>query len=166
MRDLPSSLGRRITTMKEKREKDQFTPTIRIPIDGKLDDRVNIRKEPKTFDEMPEEIQRIVIGRDRKNPGKKTETTLDKLQQKHVMAILLYVAKMSPVMKTDIYSNVSRCSSMAEKIDTLYSMGLVDIYHAARTNSEIVVATERGKRVAEQIEAIVDIIENRSYVYR
>ena len=138
---------------------------IVIPINGKLDDRVNIRKEPKTFDEMPEEIQRIVIGRDRKDSGKKTETTLDKLQQKHVMAILLYVAKMSPVMKTDIYSNVSRCSSMADKIDTLYSMGLVDIYHAARTNSEIVVATEKGKRVAEHIETIIDIIEYSPRTY-
>lgn len=138
---------------------------IVIPIDGKLDNRTNIRKQPKTFDEMPEEIQRILVGRDRKNTDRKM-TTLDKLQQKHVMAILLYVSKMSPVMKTDIYSNVSRCSSMAEKIDTLYSMGLVDIYHAARTNSEIVVATERGKMVAELIEQIIDIIENRSYVYR
>ncbi|MBR6910401.1 MAG: hypothetical protein IKN41_00915 [Candidatus Methanomethylophilaceae archaeon] len=135
-----------------------------IPIDGRLDDRTNIRKEPKTFEEMPEEIQRILIGREKKNSGR-SETVLDKLQQKHVMAILLYVSKMSPVMKTDIYSNVSRCSSMADKIDTLYSMGLVDIYHAARTNSEIVVATEKGKRVAEHIETIIDIIEYSPRTY-
>jgi len=138
-------------------------PSLRrdsIPIDGRLDDRRNVKKEPKPFDELPPEIQRLLIGKD--NGKGSEESTLDKLCSKHVLTTLMYVAKMSPVMKSDIYSNVSRCSNMAEKIDILYSFGLIDIYYAARTRSNIIVITPKGKQVAEVIDEIISIIDGES----
>ena len=138
-------------------EEDVSKPKVVIPINGRLDDRVNIKKEPKPFDELPPELQRLLITKG----GRKDEeqSTLDKLSSRHVMSTLLYVAKMSPVMKSDIYSNVSRCSNMSEKIDILYDMGLIDVYYAARTRSNIVVITPKGIRVAEYIEEIISLVE-------
>lgn len=129
---------------------------ITIPLDGRLDSRRNVKKEPRPFSELPPEVQRLLLN---KRPESSAETVLEKLSSKHMLTTLLYVAKMSPVMKSDIYNDVSRCSNMAQKIDTLYSMGLINIYQAVRTKSNIVVITERGRRVAESIEEMIDVIE-------
>ena len=129
---------------------------ISIPLNGRLDSRKNVKKEPRPFSELPPDVQRLLLN---KRPEVDAETVLDKLSSKHMLTTLLYVAKMSPVMKSDIYNDVSRCSNMAEKIDTLYSMGLINIYQAVRTKSNIVVITERGRRVAETLEEMIDVIE-------
>ena len=47
---------------------------------------------------------------------------------------------------------------MSEKIDDLYSLGLIDIYHAARTNSNVIIITDKGRTVAGLVEEMVGLI--------
>ena len=136
------------------RKKDEVAPTLKIGVG--LDERRNVRKEPRPFEELPPDVQRLLLGNGHSEGGRKS--TLEILGSKHVLATLLYVAKTSPVLKSDIYNNISRCSNMAEKIDDLYSLGLIDIYHAARTNSNVIIITDKGRTVAGLVEEMVEMI--------
>ncbi len=116
---------------------------VTIPLSGQLDDRRNVKKNPKTLDELPEDIRALL--QNRSDTGKRDDTILDILGSKHMLTTLLYVNRMSPVLKSDIYNNVSKCSNMSEKVHTLHSLGLVDIYRPIRTRTNVVVITEKGR---------------------
>ena len=156
MRGLPSSLGRRMTTMKEKREKEEFTPTIGIPIGGPLDSRKNVDLEPRPFTDLPEEVQAMLMS---KKTDNKERSTLDILSQRHMLALILYIERMQPVLKCDIYNDISRGAGMAEKINDLHRLGLIEVYQTARYNSNIIVLTDKGRRTAEIIRQMVGIIQ-------
>jgi len=126
-----------------------------IPITGKLDDRVNVFKEPKPFEELPEDVQRFLV--DKRNNSKE-RSALQKLESKHMLSILVYIDSMSPVVKSDIYNNISRCSNMSEKLTDLYGMGLIDIYKTAYANTNVVIITEKGHQVVGYIKQIAEIL--------
>ena len=128
-----------------------------IPLDGKLDDRKNVSKEPKPFDELPPDIQRIL--EDRKEDSKVKKTTLRMMEGKYIMSILCYINQMSPVVKSDVYNNISRANNMAKKIDDLETMGLIRIYKTTKTNTNVIVITPKGKKVADQIMLMVNTID-------
>jgi len=88
-------------------------------------------------------------------------SVMDKLESMYVLRMILYISRMSPVTKSDIYNNVARHSRMPEKIGYLEEMGLVKIYHTGKTNSSVIVITDRGRAVADLITEIVDIIEEK-----
>ncbi len=130
-----------------------------IPISGKLDDRKNVRSSPRPFEELPEEIQKIL--NDRKGPARNSHrNTIQMLEGKHVLSLIMYLDKMSPVLKSDVYSDISRTAGMAEKLDDLREMGLIEIYNTVRSNSNVIVITDKGRAVASMIKDIVGLVED------
>ena len=128
-----------------------------IPLSGKLDDRENVWQNPKPFEELPPEVQRLIVNKRRKYSGERS--TLDKLEGKHVLSMILYIDKMSPVMKTDIYSDVSRSNNMSEKLKDLSDMGIVDVYSTVKGSGNVFMITEKGRRISGLIDDIVKIID-------
>ncbi|MBE6514990.1 MAG: hypothetical protein E7Z69_08240 [Thermoplasmata archaeon] len=88
-----------MTTMKEKREKEVFTPTIRIPIGGPLDSRKNVDLEPRPFTDLPEEVQAMLMS---KKTDNKERSTSGILSQRHMLALILYIERMQPVLKAAV----------------------------------------------------------------
>ena len=145
--------------MDEPVTKSQKDGGIRLRIGDGLDSRKNVWAEPRPFDELPEDVRNYLSDRTTSD-RKKERTTIEKLEGKHVLSTILYINSVSPVMKSDIYNNVSRSSSMIEKIGDLYDMGLVEIYNTGHTNASVIVMTDKGKRVAKVLTEILDVIEN------
>ena len=67
---------------------------------------------------------------------------------------------MSPVLKSDLYNDISRGSGMPGKIEALQKMGLLEIYYTARTTANVIVITDKGKKVASVIRDMLNIIDN------
>ena len=130
-----------------------------IPIDGRLDGRRNVKDNPIPYDELPEDVKAFIARRG-KDKGREA-TILDTLSSKHVLTILMYVGKMSPVVKSDIYNDVSRCSNMGEKIESLNELGLIKIYRPARTKTNVVVITDKGREVVARLQGILDVIDDK-----
>ena len=132
-------------------------PHVSIPLNGTVHDRGNAFKNPIPSEDLPPEIQRFLSsGRGRDRGSRKTIQILEGV---HVLSLLIFVSNMSPVIKTDIHAHVSRCAGMNDKIDDLAGLGLLKVYHTARNNTNIVVITEKGKEVADRLQAILDYID-------
>ena len=120
----------------------------------------NDRKGPRPIDNLPPEVQRVL---DDRRTAKETggKATVEILEGKHVLSTLLYISRLSPVLKSDIYNDISRCSTMPEKLEGLQSAGLVEIHHTGRTDSNVIIITEKGRKVADLInEMLVSIDDN------
>ena len=131
-----------------------------IPIGGKLDSRDNIAKQPIGYEELPEDLKRFLA--DRKGKEKRSKKALEIMEGKHMLSMLLYVDSMSPVMKTDIYSSISRSGNMPDKIDDMVRLGLFKVFYTARGNSNVVTITPKGREVADIIRQMLDILEEPS----
>ena len=131
-----------------------------IPISGKLDDRENIRKTPYKLEELPESLRSLLLQKKEPSGGGGARSTLEILESKHVISILMYLDEMSPVLKSDIYSNISRSATMAEKIEDLRKIGLVDVYWTAKANTNVVVITDKGRKIAGMFREILDLVGN------
>ena len=142
-------------------ETEEQSTSRTIPFGGKLDDRENIDTLRRSFDDLPKEVQDLLISR-KNRLSKETRSTIAVLEQKHMLTLILYLDKMSPVLKTDIYNDVSRCSNMTQKLDDLEDLGLISTYYTGRTNSHIMMITEKGRLVADCIREIRSIIESDS----
>ncbi len=121
-----------------------------------MDSRKNVWQEPLPYSELPEDLRKILA--DRSN-NKKGNSALNILEEKHMMSMIVYIDEMSPVLKGDIYNNISRSTNMASKIDELASIGLVQIYRTVNVSSNVIVITEKGRKVAALIRDMVDAIE-------
>lgn len=130
---------------------------ISLPISGVLDERKNVKKEPRRFEELPPEIQKIL--EDRKVQKSNNKTIMESLESKYIMSLILYLDRMSPTVKSDIYNDVSRSATMPGKIDTLEKLGLIQVYRTAHTNTNVVVITDKGRSVAGKIRELVELIE-------
>ena len=84
---------------------------------------------------------------------------VQKLEGKHMLSLILYLDNMAPVIKTDVYNDVARSSSMLTRIDDLEAMGLVRIYPTGRTNNKVVTMTDKGREVAKVIRKMIEVIE-------
>ncbi|WII08198.1 hypothetical protein PED39_03075 [Methanomassiliicoccales archaeon LGM-RCC1] len=132
--------------------------TMSIPIGKKLDGRESVASEPHDYDDLPEEVKKFVSDRyGRKKPER---TAIQKLEGKHMLSLILYLDNMAPVIKTDIYNDVARSSSMLERIDDLEEMGIVKIYATGRTNNKVVTMTDKGRKVAKIVREMVSIAED------
>jgi len=129
-----------------------------IPLSGKLDGRENVKMTPRPFEDIPEDVRRILAIRS--NPDAKKTSVIDVLMEKHVLSAIIYIDRMSPVMKSDVYSDISRSSGMSGKIVSLYRLGIIEIFGTV-SGAEILVITEKGRRIAALIREIVDIVEGR-----
>lgn len=84
---------------------------------------------------------------------------VQKLEGKHMLSLILYLDNMAPVIKTDVYNDVARSSSMLTRIDDLEAMGIVRIYPTGRTNNKVVTMTDKGREVAKVIRKMIEITE-------
>ena len=143
---------------KEEEPNKEVTPRLTIPINGPLDRKKNSWDEPKPFDELPPEVQAMLLRRAEKK--EKGRGTLEILEGKHVMSCLLFIEEKEPVLKSDIYNNISRSAGMVEKINELCGLGLINIYETARTHSNVIVLTDKGHRTVSAIRHLISIAED------
>ncbi len=111
---------------------------------------------PIPDEELPEEVQKYIF---RRSEGHAEKSTLERLEGKHVMRMILYIDEMSPVAKSDIYNNITRSVNVVAKLDDLADMGIIGIYRTGKTNLNVIVITEKGRLVAQLIRDMVDEIE-------
>ena len=130
-----------------------------IPISGALDDRKRASENPRSYEELPEDIRWILM--ERKSESNEKKGVLQVMEEKHVMTALLFIDEMSPVLKSDVYNTVSRSANMVHKLDEMRAIGLIEIYETARTNSNVIVITDRGHEVAELVRHMIDLINGK-----
>ena len=133
------------------------TSVTTIPIGKKLDSRENVANEPHDPEELPEDVRKYVSNRYKRKSSEKT--VVQKLEGKHMLSLILYLDNMAPVIKTDVYNDVARSSSMLTRIDDLEAMGIVRIYPTGRTNNKVVTMTDKGREVAKVIRKMIEITE-------
>ncbi len=114
--------------------------------------------KPKPMDEMPDYIKKII--EERKKVKKVNDSTLRILEGKHVLSMILYIDENSPVMKTDIYSEISRSAGMSDKLDSLREAGLIEIYGSEDARTDYIILTEKGKNVASKIRLMLELIDS------
>ena len=149
---------------KEEEPNKEVMPRLTIPISGPLDRKKNSWDEPKPFDELPPEVQAMLLRRaEQKERGR---GTLEILEGKHVMSCLLFIEEKEPVLKSDIYNNISRSAGMVEKINELCGLGLINIYETARTHSNVIVLTDKGHRTVSAIRHLISIAEDSAGTIR
>ena len=103
-------------------------------------------------------MQKILA--DRRKLKSENRTLMDALEGKYVLSLILYLDKMSPVLKSDVYNDISRSSGMATKLEDLENLGIIKIFHTARTISNVIVMTDKGREAAEKIKELIDIVES------
>ena len=128
----------------------------KVPLNGTL--KKSTLKQVHTYDELPEEVRAALMGRLSRRTNK--ETTLAKMDQRFMMTVLVYLYHNRPALKSDIHADVSRNASMNDRLMTLVSLGLVKVYNTVRYNSNYIVLTPKGQRVARMIEDMMNVIEN------
>ena len=87
------------------------------------------------------------------------ESSLSKLDRKHMLSILVYLKNHRPAIKSDIHANISRNSGMAEKLETLEKMGLIAMYDSFESRTCYIILTDKGEKVASLIEEMLEIID-------
>ena len=150
--------------MEKDGQEQSVTPRLTIPISGPLDRKKNSWDEPKPFDELPPEVQAMLLRRAEQR--EKGRGTLEVLEGKHVMSCLLFIEEKEPVLKSDIYNNISRSAGMVEKINELCGLGLINIYETARTHSNVIVLTDKGHRTVSAIRHLISIAEDSAGTIR
>ena len=129
-----------------------------IPIDGTVHNRGNAKKNPIPDDELPPEIRKYL--RTKEANYYKVPDAISRLEGIHVLRTLLFISKMSPVIKTDIYTHVSRCSNMKYKLEDLEELGMIEILCTTHTNTNIVRITDKGRKLADVLFDAVTICED------
>lgn len=97
---------------------------------------------------------------DRKTKAKAT-TTLSKLDRRHMLTTLVFLKHNRPAIKSDIYANISRNVNMADKLETLQKLGLITIYDSFERNTCYIVLTDKGEKIANMIEEMLDEIDKK-----
>ena len=76
------------------------------------------------------------------------------LEEKHMIAVLMYLRTNGPSRKIDIYNAVSTNPRMPDKLNALESLGLVDQEMDVLTRSTVVSLTPSGEHAANMLAAI------------
>ena len=129
-----------------------------IPISDPIDGRKNVKLEPKSFEELPTDVQKVLLNRKKSKDNERS--AIGMMEGKYMLSMLLYLDKMSPVLKSDLYNDISRGAGMPGKIDDLRKLGLLEVYYTARTTANVIVITDKGRKVAAKIRELMDTIEN------
>ncbi len=110
-----------------------------------------------SYEDLPEDVKAFL---EKRRSGSSGRDVLGLIQSKHMLSLIDYIDKHSPVIKTDIYANGSRCSNMNTKIQNLIDMGIIKVYNTAYTNTNVVVITEKGRRAAGIIHELVAVLDS------
>lgn len=84
-----------------------------------------------------------------------------RLEEKHMIAILVYLATHGPSRKIDIYDGVSSNPRMPDKLNALEEMGLISQDVDSVTRSTVVSLTGAGENAARLLVTIDNIIRGR-----
>ena len=125
-----------------------------LPLDGTLK-RSSVR-QVRTYDELPEDVRTALMQRSGR-PAE--ETTLDKMDRRFMMTVLVYLHHNRPALKSDIRADVSRNASMSDRLRTLVDLGLVRVHSTVRHNSGYIVLTPKGRKVAGMVEEMMRVID-------
>ena len=74
---------------------------------------------------------------------------IDRLDDKHMMAVLLYLLENGQSNRTSIYNSISRNSNMPYKLDRMVDLGLLT--SATSIHGIFMDLTERGRYIAEHL---------------
>lgn len=77
------------------------------------------------------------------------------IEERHMLSALLFIYRSGKAAKTTIYENVSKNPRMPVKLDALKDAGLVNMQYGMPTYVSL---TEKGRRIAESISNIEDIL--------
>lgn len=84
----------------------------------------------------------------------KDPTGVTALEEKHIIAMLVFLAANGPSRKIDIYDGVSSNPRMPDKLNLLEDMGLVQQDMDPVTRATVVSLTESGDEVASLLLAV------------
>ena len=88
---------------------------------------------------------------------------IDRLDQRHMMSVLLYLLDNGTSIKTDIYNNISRNSNMSQKIDRMVDLGLVTT--TLSVHGVYVDLTFKGSQVAMKLRSVEEMLrDHRSHI--
>ena len=82
-------------------------------------------------------------------------------EEKHMIAVLIYLAANGPSRKIDIYDGVSSNPRMPDKLNNLEKYGLVTQEMDTSTRSTIVSLTPAGEEIAAKFSEIDGLMKNR-----
>lgn len=83
--------------------------------------------------------------------GDETEVGAPSFEEKHLIAIMMYLAVNGACRKIDIYRNVSSNPRIPEKLDRLEAMGLINQAPDKNLRSILINLTPKGQTVAQKI---------------
>ena len=81
------------------------------------------------------------------------------LEEKHLIAILMYLTINGECRKIDIYENVSSNPRIPDKLDRLEYLGLITQSRDPSKRSVMVSLTEKGRQVTDLMSQIDKIIK-------
>ena len=99
-------------------------------------------------------------------PREIMEAIQRKLEPKGVLAnigvpngltLILYLDENSPVLRSKLYSDVSKSNRTMKRIQYLVDENLVDIVYSGRLNASFFVITVKGRAVAKYIRRLLDL---------
>ena len=73
------------------------------------------------------------------------------------LSLILYLDDNSPVMKTKLYSEVSKTDRTMKRLQYLLDEHLVEVVYAGRLNASFFVITVKGRAVAKHIRRLIYI---------
>lgn len=85
-----------------------------------------------------------------------TEYKISKLEERHILSIMLYLRDNDGCKKIELYHDVSTNPRMPIKLNVLEEMGLIRIDQENKRCN--IFLTERGKKVADSIAKIEETI--------
>lgn len=106
--------------------------------------------------EIPPDVLKSIL--ERRRP--KGLPHISDLEGPNGLRMLLYLDENSPVLKSDIYRNVSKSEVMVKRIERMRELGLVDVRYTGYLNASAVSLTVKGKAVASRIRGLLEYSED------
>ena len=72
------------------------------------------------------------------------DSTLFNLDDRFMLTTLVFLKHNHPAIKSEIYSSISRNTSMKKKIEALQEMNLISVYQSDNVNTNYIVLTDKG----------------------
>ncbi len=113
----------------------------------------------RPYEDLPEDYKRILEKR-QKEERSSSKSILQRMEGKHILKLILYIDERSPVLKSELYNNISRGTGMPEKIEELRELGIIQIYRSIHNTTNIVVITDKGKKVAAMIRDMLELLDS------
>ena len=88
------------------------------------------------------------------------ESSMVEFEEKHLIAIMLFLSINRTCRKIDIYTKVSSNPRIPDKLDKLESLGLITQTMPSGTRSVIISLTEKGGIVADNLAELDKIVKS------